>query len=550
MRLSDGLFALGAAAGAFVFIAFYDAAFPAAAIELKLSRGAIQRQADEYVRGFGIDPDTFESSLTFQVDGDAAVFLQRVEGLPETSRFAREEMALWNWRARWFRSGEKEEFILRLTPEGRPLRFRHALPEAAAGDSLAQDSALVIARGFVREELDIDLAQWRLEDQSTRSRDNRLDHAFTWEKIGSEVAWRPDDPEAGDGSIRLAVEIYGSQVGAFSQYFDVPEGFLRQQSKQTSVGGLLGLISLGLSAGLVIAALILSIYLYKHDRVRWRPGLVSGGVVAVCVLVTGLLSYPLLKAQYVTEIDYTVYAGMALAGAIFAAVIFGLVIWVTAAAGESLAAERFPESLKAFGAWVTGRFFTRPAAGETLRGYAVGLAFLGYVTAFYLIGVRYLGVWLPADSPHSQLLSMYLPWLVPILIATQAAVSEEVVYRLFGVSFLKRYLKVTFVALLIPAMIWAFGHSTYPVYPVYVRGIELTIVGLVFGWVFIRYGLVAMLVAHYTIDAVLLAMPFLKSAGGAYLSYGIAALVFAAFPLVVPIVVYLRRGPGAVAPQV
>jgi hypothetical protein len=41
--------------------------------------------------------------------------------------------------------------------------------------------------------------------------------------------------------------------------------------------------------------------------------------------------------------------------------------------------------------------------------------------------------------------------------------------------------KVTFLALLLPAMIWAFGHSTYPVFPVYFRGIKLTIAGLIFG---------------------------------------------------------------------
>jgi hypothetical protein len=76
---------------------------------------------------------------------------------------------------------------------------------------------------------------------------------------------------------------------------------------------------------------------------------------------------------------------------------------------------------------------------------------------------------------------------------------------------------------------------------VYVRGIELTIAGVVFGWVFIRYGLVAMLVAHYAIDAILLAMPLLRASGGSYLGYGVAALVCAALPLAVPLVVVLRR---------
>lgn len=542
-KLSDGLFAIAAIAGTILFITFYEAAFPSAAIDLQLPRSAIQVRADDYLRGRGVDPDTFESSLTFTVDGSAAVFLQRVRGIEETSRFAREELPLWNWRVRWFRSGEKEEFIMRLTPGGQPLRFLHSIPEAATGDSLGRDSALVLARSFVSDELDVDLSTWRLEDQSTSSRENRLDHSFTWELRGSEIEWRPDDPEAGTGARRLSVDVNGSQIGYFGEYLHVPERFEREQTQQTALGGLLGLISLGLSFALVLAAAIVAVVLYKHDRIRWRPGVIVGGALTVAVMLSGALSYPLLKSQYVTEVPYPIFAALAVVGAIFGGVLLGLAIWLTTAAGVSLTEGAFPRALKAFNDWVGGRIFSRAAAAETLRGYAVGLGFLGYITIFYVVGTRYLGVWTPADSPHSQLLSMYLPWLVPLLIATQAALSEEALYRLFGVSLLKRHLKVTFLALLVPAVIWAFGHSTYPVFPVYVRGIELTIAGLIFGWIFIRYGLVAMIVAHYAIDAILLAVPFLRAEGGSYVGYGIAALICALLPLTIPVVVWLR-GPS------
>jgi len=547
MKLADGLFVLGALLGTALFLAFYDAAFPAAAIDLQLSRGEIRERADAYVRELGIDPDTFKSALSFEVDGGAALFLQRVLGLRETSRFAREELALWNWRARWFRDGEIEEFILRLTPDGRPLRFLRVIPEAAAGDSLSQDSALAIAQSFVTDEVGIDLSAWRLEDQSTEARENRLDHSFTWELVGSEIEWRPEDPEAGTASRRLSAEVYGSKVGYFSQFLKVPEKFEREQTKQTSTGMLLTLVSLALMAALVIAALVVAIVRYKREQIRWRPGLVLGGVVGAAFLISGLLGYPLLKGGYPTEWPYNVYILAALIGVLIGAALYGLAIWVSAAAGESLAAETFPEGLKALRDWLARRWLTRAAALETLRGYAVGLAFLGYVTAFYLVGRRYLGVWLPAESPHSQLLGMYLPWLVPLLIATQAAVSEEVLFRLFGVPLFKRLLRVTFLALLVPAAIWALGHSGYPVYPVYVRAIELTIAGVVFGWVFIRYGLVAMLVAHYAIDVILLAMPLLRASGGSYLGYGVAALVCAALPLAVPLAVLLRRAPQPAA---
>lgn len=541
MKRADWFFALFGAAGLAAFVLLYDSAFPAAAIELDLSRAEIREAAGDYLSRFGADPDTFEHTLTFEVDEGAAVFLQRVWGLEETGRFARERLALWHWRARWFRPGEQEEFVLRLAPDGRPLRFAHVIPEAAPGDSLTLDAARAIAAAFVERDLALDLSEWRLEDQSTEARDNRLDHSFTWELEGSEIEWRPEDPQAGTASIRLQVTVQGSKVDGFRRYLDVPELFLRELRSSLSIGGVLAAAALGLGGAFVIAALILGFMLHKRDEVRWGPGLYVGVIVAAAVSISGLLSFPLLKAQYPTDIPYGVFVVTFIGGSIVGGALVGLAIWVTSATGEALARESFSRALRGFSDWVRGRLFTRAAAREVWRGYAVGLAFLGYLTVFYVVGTRQLGVWLPPDSPHSQLLGMYIPWLVPLLIAVQAAVMEEIIFRLFGISFLKRYLKLTFLALLIPAAIWAFGHSTYPVFPVYVRGIELTIAGLVFGWIFIRYGLLAMLVAHYAIDAILLAMPFLRSAGGAYLDYGLAALVCAALPLVVPAVVLLRE---------
>jgi hypothetical protein len=519
------LFAAVAVAGLAVFLRYYESAFPQAAIDLRLSRDEIQDRADAYLRERGFDPDTFESTLTFSARGSAAAFLQRVRGLEETSRFAREVLPLWSWDARWFRSAEKEEFRLELGPDGEPIRFEHEIPEAAPGDSLSQDSARALAAAFATEQLGVDLDEWRLADEVTRARDQRIDHTFTWEKIGSEIEWRPDDPEAGTASLRLRVEVHGARIGGFARFLRVPEKFSREQSKETSLGGAFTLGSFALMFLLVIASLVVAIRRHKGGQVRWRWSLIAGAIAGGAAFVSGLLAYPLLKSAYPTEIGFGVFVAMAVVSLLFGGLIYGLVVWVTGAAGESLTLDAFPRSLDAFRGWTEGRWATPAAAREVLIGYAVGLGFLGYITAFYLLGRRHLGVWVPAEGPHSQLLGMYLPWLVPALIAIQASVSEEFMLRLFG-----------------PAVIWAFGHSNYPVFPVYVRGIELTIAGVVFGWVFLRYGLVSMLVAHYAIDAILIAMPFLRAAGGTYVGYGVAALVIAALPLVIPARV-LRRSP-------
>ena len=143
---------------------------------------------------------------------------------------------------------------------------------------------------------------------------------------------------------------------------------------------------------------------------------------------------------------------------------------------------------------------------------------------------RYLGAWLPAEGPYSQIFNNTLPFLTPLTISLVAAISEETIYRLFGVSLFKRWTGSTWLALVIPAAIWAFGHSNYPVFPVYIRGIELTLAGAIFGIAFLRYGLLTCIVAHYVIDAVALGMPLVTSGSSAYALSGAIVIGLALLP--------------------
>ena len=137
---------------------------------------------------------------------------------------------------------------------------------------------------------------------------------------------------------------------------------------------------------------------------------------------------------------------------------------------------------------------------------------------------------MPSESPYSNILSTSFPFLFPLTTSLTAAVSEEFISRLFSISLLKKYLKSTFFALFIPAIIWAFGHSSYAVYPVYIRGIELTIGGMLFGYFFIRYGLMTCIIGHYVVDAVFLSIPLLRSENNYFLILGIAVIALAAVP--------------------
>jgi len=220
------------------------------------------------------------------------------------------------------------------------------------------------------------------------------------------------------------------------------------------------------------------------------------------------------------------------------------------AAGVSMAKDFYPKSVDGFADMFAGRLFTARFGTAALRGYALAAVFLGYLTAFYWFAQRFMGAWLPAEGPYSSIFNNALPFLTPLTISLVAAISEETIYRLFGISLFRKITGSTWLALLVPAAIWAFGHSNYPVFPVYIRGIELTIGGLIFGVAFLRYGLVTCIVAHYVVDAVALGMPLVTSANPTYIVSGLVAMGLALVPGIIGLFAGRRNGASQAPEQV
>ncbi|MBU1707028.1 CPBP family intramembrane metalloprotease, partial [bacterium] len=112
---------------------------------------------------------------------------------------------------------------------------------------------------------------------------------------------------------------------------------------------------------------------------------------------------------------------------------------------------------------------------------------------------------------------------------------EEFTFRFFAIPFLKKIFRRTFPAVLLPALIWGFLHSSYPQEPGWVRGIEVGAIGIAAGYVMLRFGILATLVWHYTVDAFLIGFFLLKS-GSTYL---VVSGVFVTAVLLVPLFIAL-----------
>ena len=123
-----------------------------------------------------------------------------------------------------------------------------------------------------------------------------------------------------------------------------------------------------------------------------------------------------------------------------------------------------------------------------------------------------------------------------------AATSEEFLFRMFAIPFLERMTGSRILAVILPAFFWSFLHSAYPKEPGYIRGIEVGLIGIVAGFVMLRWGIVATLIWHYTVDASLVGMLLIRSDNLYFKISGIVVGLAGFLPMAWSGISYLVRG--------
>ena len=184
----------------------------------------------------------------------------------------------------------------------------------------------------------------------------------------------------------------------------------------------------------------------------------------------------------------------------------------------------------------TKRFFKGAILGITLTGI-----FIAYQTAFYIVAYRF-GAWSPADVPYTDMLNTKFPWAFVLFGGFLPAVSEEFLFRMFAIPFLKKATRSMAVAIVLAGFIWGFGHSGYPQQPFYIRGMEVGIGGIALGIIMQRFGILTTLVWHYSVDAMYSAMLLVRSESLYYKLSGLGAAGIMLLPIAIALIAYWRRG--------
>lgn len=178
--------------------------------------------------------------------------------------------------------------------------------------------------------------------------------------------------------------------------------------------------------------------------------------------------------------------------------------------------------------------------------YWLAIAMLGVQSLIYVVGDWLFDVWSTNDA-FFALDNLSVPELFP-LSAWAAAISEEVIYRLFLFSTLLLLFRklvggrtAWLGAALLSSLCWAFGHAGYPVFPAMSRVVEVTVLGLVFCGIFYRYGLLAAMMVHAIIDSFLMAIGILYLPDAKFALDIPLVFVYTFLPLAVMLLLRRRR---------
>ena len=300
---------------------------------------------------------------------------------------------------------------------------------------------------------------------------------------------------------------------------------------ETDFGAVLARLSNVVMFVLLLSALLLLVLKPAAISVDWKFGLAASGVLVALKALSLLNSIPLMWYYYPDTHSKAVYFLMSLVNGLTDALSGGLQIFAFGSLGELLARHVWDTKIPLINGFKNRVITLRTAAPVFIVGYSAGFIFLGYITVFYLCGEKLLHIWMPASAAYSNMLDTLMPFLYPMTVATSASLNEEFVFRLLAISYFMRIARPKWVALLVPALIWGFAHSTYYVFPAYVRGIELTIYGIFLGVLFLRYGLETVIIAHFVIDACLAGMPLFTSGNLYFMISGVAVIAAAFLPL-------------------
>ncbi len=479
-----------------MYALFNRQVFPAASINYALTSQQAAVKAKDLAAELGYDVSKNIQTTVFQNDEEAKSVLEFKLGIKAANELMKNDVPVWLWRTRFCKELSKEQMYIAYTTSGQLASVNHKLENDLKLPALSKEEAQHEAEIFIDKFAHQDLTKYQLFDYGTEAKPNRIDQHFEWKRGGF--------PES---SLRIRVDIAGNKVSAYRYYLAPSDTWTREYKKIRENNELLGKIASFFIFLFIVATIGAFVYGLNTHNVRWRFTLISSAIVALLLILDQGNNWTnTIDAQYDTSLTFTNFVGKQFV-MILLLTVGALLMSITLAGGAEIVYRRCWPKQMALPYLLTLRGMAQQDfLQKTIYGYLIVGGMMLWVISYYMVGQKF-NFFCPLGVDDYKTIGTFCPAVSAALIGVSAAGLEEFTCRVVALGLLNKLLKNFWLANIIQAVIWGFAHSQYPQQPSYARGLELSVVGLVFGWIINRYGVLPCFVAHYLYDAFLTVEP-------------------------------------------
>lgn len=477
-------------------------------INLSVGRSTALKIASEYmIKEVGLSTAqlaTYDHAIIFSSRDSADRYLQKAIGFKKELEFFKKfDFELFFWSVRFFKENQKEEYSVALSAATAEVTsYTHTIDNSAYRQPQTEEQARQKAVEFLKKKFKFDPRLYSEQTSNSQKYDKRINYSFSWEHNDSKIPWS-SDPASGWAIMHTGATVSGNEIlGFYKNGLKIPDQYSRYVESKQNVGWNISVL-FRVFFYIILTASIFHVMIRRNNLVMHSVknfAVTLTAVIFVFYLASYANNFQNILFSYPTTTSMASYLWRSISSTVMNTFIAVLGILMPCLAGESLHPETFPKKREGtFLYYLRTSFLSRDAASAILIGIFSAIIMIGIQSIAFEIGQRYFGVWIEY-SWMTQLSANYFPFLAAFIVGITAGFSEEICFRLFGINIGKKFFKNTLVACLIASIIWGYGHSGYPVFPMWFRGLEVTCLGLFLSYIYLRFGIIAVITAHYLFD--------------------------------------------------
>lgn len=525
---------------------FFPQTFPIIHLNITMDLEQAIEQADIIAKKNNLGPSDYRHAAMFHTDHNVKTFIELEAGGKDALVEMMEEQLYmpYTWKIRHFKEHELNQSFIVFTPNGKPYGFIETLSENVAGNNLSEKDARALAENEAITNWNINLSHYALVESSQKTEiSNRIDHTFVYERT---------DKKIGEGTYRLKIVVSGDKITELTHFVKVPEAFTRRYTEMRSANAVVSL-----------AATLLMILLYFFGggivglywiiKKRWhllKQSFLCALVLATLSVLTSVNQLPFLWMQYNSAITLNSFLARLFLTLLVSLIGQTALYTIIITAAEGLTRRAFGNHPQLWSVFSAKNSASPAIIGRTFGSYLLVGFNVAFVIGFYLLSLRYLGWWSPSEmlfDPNS--LATYAPWFSPLAASLNAGFIEECLFRaiplagaaLLGNYFGKRNWWIG-AAFILQAVIFGAAHANYPVQPSYARLVELLIPSFIWGAIYLRFGLLSTIIAHFVYDVIWFSIPIFITNTSDTFSYKLLIIIGALLPLLRTGYAYFRNG--------